>query len=189
MTPRLRSALTRALLTAALLMLPSAASAQWFVFPFAASNAGGATTAESAAFGGTFGWMSSWIGGEGEIALSPSFFDDGDGFRTAHRQTTYTATLLAGPMLGRMRPYGLVGGGLFRTKIEEVGGLARLSEDRPALHVGGGLMVDATRRFGVRGDVRYVRAVDDEEPAGNVFNERLADFDYWRVGGGVTVRW
>jgi hypothetical protein len=60
----LLTALTRATLTAALLMLPSTALAQWFTFPFVAGNTGGSTTKESAAVGGTFGWMNSWIGGE-----------------------------------------------------------------------------------------------------------------------------
>ena len=173
----------------AVVLTPRAATAEWFVFPFAAMNTGGDTTRDTGALGASVGWMGRWIGVEGEVAVSPSFFDAGDGFRTDHRQSTYSVIGLAGPKLGLWRPYALLGGGLVRSEIAEVGGLAALNDERGALHVGGGAMWDATRHIGVRGDLRYVRALDDEEPENNVFDERFAEFSYWRVGGGITFRW
>jgi hypothetical protein len=177
------------ILVAAVLCTPASASAEWFVFPFAAGNSGGDTTRHSTAVGGAFGWMGGLFGGEVEAARSPHFFDDGEGFRTAHRTMTYTGTFLSGPRIGRWRPYGAVGYGLLRSEIEEVGGLAAVSDDRGALHAGGGLMWAPHQRVGLRADVRYIRALDDEEPAGNVFAERFAEFSYWRAGGGVVIRW
>lgn len=185
----MKSMLQAAVVAAALVLLPGAAHAEWYVFPFSAVNAGGDTTRESGAVGGSVGWMGKWYGAEGELTWSPSFFDDDDGFRTRHRETTYSASGLVGPRLGVWRPYASAGIGVLRSEIEEVGGLAAVSDDRPAFNVGGGVMWLASRRLGVRGDVRYTRAMDDTEPNGNVFTERFADFSYWRVGAGVAVRW
>ena len=179
------------ILTAAavLLLTPAAARAEWLLFPFAAMNTGGDTTKESAAYGGSFGWAGKWLGAEGEFTWSPEFFDNGDGFRTRHKGTTFTGTALLGPRIRSWRPYGAVGVGVLRTEIEEVGGLAEFTDSRAALHAGGGLMWMAKQRLSVRGDARYVRALDDTEPEGNVFGERLADFSYWRFGGGLVIRW
>ena len=177
------------LVSAALLLIPATASAEWFVFPFAAVNAGGDTTKESGAYGFSAGWMGRWVGFEAEGAISPSFFDSGDGFRTTHRHTTYGGSALFGPRLGNLRPYAAVGGTLLRSKIEEVGGLATLNDERGALHIGGGAMWNLAKHLGVRGEARYIRSFDDQEPEGNVFEERFAELAYWRIGGGVTVRW
>lgn len=185
----MKTAIRITALTALVVLTPALATADWYVFPFAAANTGGDTTRDSGAFGGSFGWMGSWYGGEAEATWSPSFFDDGAGFRTEHKATTYTATALAGPRLGIWQPYGAAGIGLLRSEIEEVGGLARVSDDRPAFHAGGGLMWFPHDRIAVRGDARYIRALDDTEPEGNVFAERFADFSYWRIAGGIAIRW
>ena len=176
-------------LSAALLLPPSTASAEWFVFPFVAVNTSGETTKDSAAFGVSGGWIGRWIGFEAEAATSPSFFDPDDGFRETHKLTTYGGSALFGPVLGSFRPYAAVGGSLLRSEIEEVGGLAAVNDERGALHVGGGAMWNVARYLGVRADVRYLRSFDDEEPEGNVFEERFAKLAYWRIGGGLTVRW
>src|SRR5688572_3841079 len=179
----------RVAICGAILLAPATASADWFVFPFTAANSGGDTTRTSAALGGSVGWMGRWWGVEGEATASPSFFDDSDGFRSENRQSTYGGTALVGRRMGMWRPYGAAGIGWTRTHIEEIGGLARVEDDRAALNVGGGVMWEAMRRIGLRGDVRYIRALDDEEPVENVFSERLGEFSYWRIGGGVTIRW
>lgn len=176
-------------MAALLLLAPVAARAQWFVSPFAALNTGGDTTRESPAFGVSGGWLGRWYGGEAEAAWSPMFFDDDGGFRTRRRSSTYSGTALVGPQVGMWRPYGAFGVGVQRSEIEEVGGLALLIDNRAALHAGGGVMWRWSNRLGLRGDVRYLRALDDTEPAGNVFPERLAEFQHWRVGGGVTFGW
>jgi hypothetical protein len=181
----------RLVVAAALLALaPATAHAEWFVFPFAATNAGGQTTQESGAYGGSVGWTSGgWWGAEAELAWAPDFFEDDEGFRIEHRTTTFTGTALAGRLMGAWRPYGAAGLGALRFDIEETGGLASVSETRPAFHAGGGVMWTADSRVGIRGDVRYIRALGDEEPTANVFPERFVDFDYWRIGGGIVVAW
>ena len=179
----------RVAFSAALLALaPTAARADWFVQPFAGINAGGATTKESAAIGVSGGWVGGWFGGEAESTWSPWFFDSDGGFRTKHRAATYTGTGLVGPRLGGTRPYGLFGLGVIRSEIAEVGGLASVADTRPVWHAGGGVMHDIGK-WAVRGDARYIRSMDDQEAVGNVFPERLAEFDYWRVTGGVVFKW
>lgn len=180
----------RVLLVSSVLALTSSeARAEWFVFPFAAANAGGDTTRESGAYGGSFGWTGRWFGAEAEATWSPDFFDGDGGFRTRHEATTYAGTALAGALIGSWRPYGSLGIGVLRSEIEEVGGLASLADSRAALHIGIGLMWAARARLSLRGDVRYVRALEDMEPEGNVFGERLGEFGYCRAGGGLVVRW
>lgn len=174
---------------AVLLLAPAGAGAQWVVSPLVALNTGGDTTRESLAVGVSGGWLGRWYGAEAEAVWSPMFFDDDGGFRTRRRSSTYTGTALVGPQFGRLRPYGAIGAGVLRSEIAEVGGLATLTDNRAALHAGGGAMWSWSDRLGVRGDVRYIRALDDTEPAENVFPERLAEFQHWRIGGGVTFRW
>lgn len=178
------------MLASALLAMPAMAHAEWFLFPFAAVNTGGDTTRDSAALGGSFGWIGSWLGVEGEATVSPSFFDDDNSFRSRRRATTYTGTALVAPRtFGQVRPYVAAGLGILRSNIEEVGGLSLLSDDRAAMHAGGGVMWTPHKHLGLRADARYIRALDDEEPDGNVFEVRLADFNYWRIGGGVSLKW
>lgn len=185
----MRSYLRITSLAAALLLVPAGARADWYVFPFAAVNTGGDTTRESGAYGGSFGWERNWFSAEAELAWSPQFFDDDDGFRTQHRATTITGTALAGPWMGALRPYGALGLGVIRFQIEEILGLASTDDHRPALHAGGGLIWQGRSRLGLRGDVRYIRALGDDDPAENVFSERLGGFDGWRAGGGAVIRW
>jgi hypothetical protein len=173
---------------ASLLSLPAPARADWFIQPFAGVQTGGSTTRGSAAFGVSGGWLGAWFGAEAEAAWSPSFFDSDNGFRPTHRAATYTGTALVGPRTGSLRPYGALGLGVLRSDIEEVGGLATLTDTRPAVHAGGGVMWDAGH-VTIRGDARYIRALDDAEPDGNVFPERFANYDFWRFGGGVAFRW
>lgn len=185
----MRTLIRTAAVAVALMAVPATARAEWFAFPFTTLNTGGDTTRESGAFGGSFGWMGKWYGAEGEVAWAPSFFDDEDGFRTRHQATTFSGTGLFGPRIGTWRPYGAIGFGVMKSEIAEVGDLASVDDERPALNLGGGLMWSGSDRFGLRGDIRYIRATDDEEANGNVFDERLANFSYWRVGAGVTIRW
>jgi hypothetical protein len=169
------------------LLSPSRASADLFVQPFLALN-GGETTRESAAFGVSGGWMGRWFGGEAEVGWSPSFFDDDGGFRVKHSGTSYLATGLVGARLGHARPYGAAGVGVLRSRIEEVGALATLSDSRTAIHAGGGVMWERGSAA-LRVDARYIRALDDQEPDANVFPESFGNLGFWRIGGGVAFRW
>jgi hypothetical protein len=175
--------------TALLVLVPATARADWYVFPFAAGNTGGQTTQESGTYGASLGWNRGWWGVEAELACSPEFFDDDGEFRSSHEATTFTGTAIVGPSMGAWRPYGAFGIGVLSLEIEEVGELASVGDNNPALHAGGGLVWQPDSGIGFRGDVRYIRSLDDQEPDANVFPERFADFDYWRVGGGVVIRW
>jgi hypothetical protein len=177
----------RAVLAFLILFSPSLASAELFVQPFMALN-GGETARESTAFGVSGGWIGRWFGGEGEVGWSPSFFDDDGGFRVKHSGTSYLATGLFGARLGHARPYGALGIGVVRSRIEEVGALATLNDSRAAVHAGGGIMW-GSGGAALRVDARYIRAVDQQEPEGNVFPESFGELGFWRIGGGVAFRW
>jgi opacity protein-like surface antigen len=80
----------------------------------------------------------------------------------------------------KWRPYGTAGLGIIRAWTNE--------EDRDqnnfGFNVGGGLMYSLSERVGLRGDLRYFRAlVDENEPDGVYFR----DYDFLRVSFGVTL--
>ena len=54
-------------------------------------------------------------------------------------------------------------------------------------NVGGGAMFFFTDKFGLRGDLRYFRSLEDVEPVDDL-NIGLADFRFWRGSIGVTFR-
>jgi opacity protein-like surface antigen len=79
----------------------------------------------------------------------------------------------------RWRPYGTAGLGLIRAWTNE--------EDRNqnnfGFNVGGGVVVSLNRRVGLRGDLRYFRALVDENQQDGVLSK---DYDFLRVSFGVT---
>jgi hypothetical protein len=67
------------------------------------------------------------------------------------------------------------------------------SEQRFATNIGGGLMAFASH-VGIRTDVRFYRAVTDEDPIEEVtpdaFTRRLlAGLEFWRANVGIALRW
>ena len=55
-------------------------------------------------------------------------------------------------------------------------------------NVGGGLMGNFSDNIGWRGDLRYFRALADDEED-NEFDIAIGDFDFWRGTFGVTFMW
>jgi opacity protein-like surface antigen len=79
----------------------------------------------------------------------------------------------------KWRPYGTAGLGMIRAWTNE--------EDRDqnnfGFNVGGGLMYSLSKRVGLRGDLRYFRALVDENKRDGVY---FRDYDFLRVSFGVT---
>ena len=84
--------------------------------------------------------------------------------------------------LAKWRPYGTAGLGVIRgwTNEREID---RHQNDF-GFNVGGGVTYPLGRRVGLRGDVRYLRALVDEDRSANVYVE---DYGFWRVTVGVAV--
>ena len=100
---------------------------------------------------------------------------------------------------GQIVPYasGGFGGITMRAQVLNVADNAFTgnSEMRLGTNLGGGVMAFASRRIGLRGDVRYYHASEDNNinqgisPQGEVVQRLISGLKFWRTTGGVSFRW
>jgi opacity protein-like surface antigen len=193
----------------ALMLVPTTASAQsWFFTPFVGGNFGGNAdfgdfpdnddaVERRMDFGATLGWNPSVVGFEVDLGFAPNFFQDTAGdanfqFGDNNVTTLMANVLFSAPTGSGIRPYGSAGLGLIRSSVDSATGLFdNLSTNDLGINVGGGLNANFNDNVGVRGDVRYFRAVQDNQ-ADNDFDPThltLGSFDVWRGSVGLTFRW
>jgi hypothetical protein len=143
--------------------------------------------------GVTGGWAGArWLGFEADLGRAPKFFDDDRGFVTE----TSVLTLMGnarlsmpwGGMGKSVRPFASGGVGLIRPNVAEAGGLATLNTNRFGWNAGGGATGFLSEHVGVTGDVRYFRAMSNDDPP-NAFGIDFNDFDFWRGSVGVAFKW
>ena len=187
---------------------PTRASADWLFTPFVGTAFGGRvnfgdfndfedTLEQRVTFGGTLGWMGAGIiGAELDFGFSPNFFENtlGDGdfdFGDSNVTTLMGNVILGAPIGGQrgpgLRPYVSGGVGLIRTKVDGGDFFDDLSTNDFGINVGAGLHGFFSDSIGIRGDIRYFRSLQDDEPD-DEFDVALSDFDFWRATVGVTFR-
>jgi len=189
-----------------LALLPSSASAQsWFFSPFIGGNFGGNASFDDfddtddeverrLDFGGTLGWNPNVIGFELDFGYSPNFFEDTAGDRNFDFGTNNVTTLMANLLISApsgsgIRPYGSAGLGLMRANIQSATGLFNdLATNDLGINVGAGINGQFNDQVGIRGDVRYFRALQDNV-ADNDLDLDFGSFNFWRGTVGVTFRW
>ena len=193
------------LIGALALVLPVSASAQsWFVSPFVGANFGGSANfgdfpdaddevERRLDFGATVGWNPNVVGFEVDFGWSPNFFEDTSGdrnfeFGDSNVTTFMTNLLITAPPGTGLRPYVSSGLGLIRAQIESDGLFNDLSTNDLGVNIGAGINGQFTDNVGIRGDVRYFRSLQDNEPD-NDLDLSLGNFDFWRVTVGLTFRW
>lgn len=201
--------LTMALSALVVGMVPRTASADWLFTPFVGANFGGNANfgdfddfddeAERRVdFGATLGWMGAGaLGFEIDFGFSPNFFQntigDGDFEFGDSNVTTLMANVLVGAPIGGqrgpgIRPYASGGVGLIRASATGSTFFNDLATNDFGVNVGGGIQGFFTDNVGIRGDIRYFRSLQDNEPDGEL-DLGLSDFDFWRGTVGVTFRW
>jgi opacity protein-like surface antigen len=193
------------MISALALALPVSASAQdWFVSPFVGANFGGSASfgdfpdgddevERRLDFGATVGWNPNVVGFEVDFGWSPNFFQDTAGdanfeFGDSNVTTFMTNLLISAPPGTGLRPYLSSGLGLIRANIESDGLFNDLSTNDLGVNVGAGINGQFTDNVGIRGDVRYFRSLQDNEPD-NDLDLSLGSFDFWRGTVGLTFRW
>ncbi len=138
-------------------------------------------------------WGPGLLAGELDFGRSPNFFKSFDltavGADTA--LTTLTLNFVLGPtfFIGenmRIRPYGLIGGGLMRSMISEFAEHLSFkdSQNFGVIDVAGGVYFYPIKRIGFRGDVRYFKGVganDSEKGYG------ILDWNVYRVSVGLAI--
>src|SRR6185436_9201296 len=86
-----------------------------------------------------------------------------------------------------LRPYAVGGVGLIKSRIGGPDDLFDVHSNDFGINVGAGAIFFLGDRFGVRGDIRYFRSLQDNAPD-TLFDIALSDFRYWRGSVGATLR-
>jgi opacity protein-like surface antigen len=171
-------------------MAPRGAHAQGFLSPLIGYDFGGDSNCPTLRgceekhrnIGIAFGTLRAVTGSEIEIAWASNFFNDPAASSSVR---TMMANGLFAPAFGPVRPYGLMGFGLVRAKIE----FPQTKEESDRFlgwDIGGGLMVFPSRAIGVRGEIRYFHALQDLELPGISLADKKLDFG--RASAGVVFR-
>ncbi|HVL69013.1 MAG TPA: outer membrane beta-barrel protein [Vicinamibacterales bacterium] len=185
---------------------PAKASADWLFTPFIGMNWGSSVTFNNqtgdfedefekrGTFGASLAWMGGGIAGfEIDFGYTPNFFEltegAGDFDYGDNNLTTVMANITLGAPVGGqtgagIRPYASGGVGIIRSRIGSAGDLLNVSSSDWGYNVGAGLAGFFADNVGLRGDVRYFRALQDLDD-GDV---RLADLRFWRGSVGITFR-
>lgn len=125
------------------------------------------------------------IGFRIDFGTTPDFLGSNDLFD--NNVTTFMGDLvLITP--GPMRFYGSAGAGPLKARVDFAGNLFDIDSNELGMNVGGGVMVlPGDGRFGFHGDVRYFRQLTDPEPD-DEFDVDLGNLDFWRVTGGLVIK-
>jgi hypothetical protein len=190
--------------TAALFILvaPSPATAEGFVSPWIGVNFGSNPFDSLAnhtsihggrkAFGVTGGYMGAGvIGGEVDFGYSPSFFGDKSDFGSNNVLTTMANLIVGIPIGGThgagVRPYVTGGIGLIRTSYGNFLNFNAVSNNDFGYNIGAGVMGYFNSHFGLRGDVRYFRNLQNNSSS-NTLNLDLGGFHFWRASLGLVIK-
>jgi hypothetical protein len=184
------------------------AAADWLFTPYLGVNFGGAANfgdvgdfednfEKKAVFGGSLAWMGGGVMGiEFDLGVAPNFFEITTGeedfdFGDSNLTTLMVNLVLGAPIGGQsgagIRPYVAGGAGLMRSSISPSSFFDDLRSSDLGINLGGGIAGFFTDSVGLRGDVRYFRSLQDNEPDGDL-DLGLSDFHFWRGTLGVTFR-
>jgi hypothetical protein len=166
----------------------AAARAETILAPYAGSTfSGGANDdfgdSTHPVYGATITFLSEGaLGFEVDGQYSPNFFG-GSG---------NVASLMGELTIGSGREHGarffLSGGaGLLKSKIENSAQFFNTDRDSFGLEAGGSLVIPLSSSIGVKGDVRYFRALTNVDPQ-TIGDIDLGGFHFWRWSGGVAIR-
>lgn len=183
---------------------PSKASADWLFTPFLGSTFGGSAnigvSGESFKdeferklnYGASLAWMGGGaVGFEVDFGYSPNFFrlpSDSSNFNLVGdgNVTTLMGNLVVGAPLGGVRPYASGGIGIIASKVDSPGQFFdSVSTSDLGMDAGAGLLF-LSGNIGLRGDLRYFRALQNNDPNG--VDLALGDLRFWRGTIGVTFK-
>jgi opacity protein-like surface antigen len=179
------------------LLVPAApARADVILTPYVGTLFGGNldnTDGNQVTFGGSAAFMGAGVfGAEVDFNYTPEFIQDTVATPDV-RQASLMGNLIVGIPIGdanqggQLRPYVLGGVGLMRTSADASQLFDRFSSNDFAVNFGGGVMAFFSEHVGLRADVRYYRALTDDEPGSGVDFD-LSDFDFWKWDVGASFR-
>jgi opacity protein-like surface antigen len=202
--------LTATMMAMAIGAAPRTASADWVLTPFVGWNFGSSADVNGSGgtsvsnkfekkidYGASLASMGAGaVGFELDFGYSPNFFESnttpsGFQFTSQSNVTTLMGNVIVGAPIGghggSVRPYGVVGVGLLRTKLQDIGQTFDVaSKNDFGLDVGGGVMGFFSQNVGLRGDVRYFRGFRGSSTTATGLE--LGDFKYWRGSIGLSLK-
>jgi opacity protein-like surface antigen len=183
--------------------LATDASADWVITPYAGLNWGAAATFNDAALsyddefkprmnvGGEVDWINGPFAVGFDFGYLPQFFADrkaDDDFEFGgSRVLTMMANVAYEFHLAGLRPYGAAGFGVIQTHITDEFELFTVNSTNAAFNAGGGVVWPLDAKYGIRGDVRYFRTVQEKLPEREV-DVAIGALSFWRVTGGLTIK-
>ena len=184
----------------ALVLAPVQARADGFFSPWIGSAFGAGYSVSGAdidngqtTFGITAGGMGAGIiGGELDFGYSPSHFGSKEVFGNNTVINLMGNVIVGVPVGGQsgagIRPYVTAGVGLLRTQIDG-GTFGNVTYKRNGFgwNAGAGVMGFFTDHVGLRGDLRYLRAIKETD-FGFATSENLGSLKFWRASVGVVIR-
>ena len=196
---RVRTTFTLGALLAACFVAP-AAQAEWILTPYGGIVFGGDLGIEGndnldlnrgkRVYGVGLGYMgNSALGFEVDLGYSPDFFGGDASIVPDNNLTTLMSNLVLNAPIGQSgRVYVSAGGGLMKSRVNDTDDLFDVSRNDFGVNAGVGAILPLGERFGLRGDVRYFRSLQDHEREGP-FDVGLSDFRFWRGTVGLSFRW
>jgi opacity protein-like surface antigen len=166
------------------------ASAQVYLTPFAGTTFGDDAPATKFNVGAGLTFMGSVAGFEFDFGYSPDFFGEQTDFALIgdSNVTTFSGSLVLAATDRPVRPYGVAGLGLVRSRISDAEDLFDdITTNDLAFNVGGGVMGRITDRISFRGDLRYFRALQDNQNDDDL-DVVIGNFGFWRFTAGVGLR-
>lgn len=187
------------LATVALISAPTLARADGYVSPWVGTNSGAGFERNNvfengrAGFGVTAGGMGAGVfGAEFDLGYSPGFFGPSADFGDNSVLNVMGNLIVGIPVGGQrgagIRPYVTAGLGLIRTDID--GGVlfpVSSSNNSFGWNAGGGVMLFLSDHFGLRGDVRYLRTLENNSTPTNIDFDP-GSFHFWRASAGIVIR-
>lgn len=175
--------------TLAVLAAAPAVHADTMISGHAGKAFGGDLNDSRTTYGGALTFMGDGaFGFEIEGGYTPDFFGDADDFLGENNVTTLMGNILLGSRFGESgRVYASVGGGLLKSRVEDVDQFFDVSRNDFGVSGGVGAMGFFGNNLGVRGDVRYFRNIGDPEPD-NEFDIDFGSFSFWRGTAGIVLK-
>jgi opacity protein-like surface antigen len=174
---------------------------QWMATGYLGTNVGGVEKGKGG-IGASVGFVPGRLGFELDVERHWHFFKDADIGNTGSQQVadidTRATSLMASVIVptgatrgARWGPYGVAGLGVIRASFKHPGPTATVHQDDVAFNAGGGVAYSLSSLVGLRLDLRYFRALADQDkqlPAGQQGDRNgfYRDYGFWRVTVGVT---
>ena len=172
---------------------PAQARAEGYINPWAGVLFGNDQAEGDWTWGLNGGYMGAGIiGGEASFGFAPKFYGDSvDNYVMDFMGNLIVGIPVGGTSGPGIRPFVTAGLGLIRTSIDSnVSNVDPFTSNDFGFNIGAGVMGYFSDHVGIRGDVRYLRTLNDDrfDEDDDLLGFDLGAFDFWRATIGIVIR-